>query len=414
MFLILLLMSCTQTDKEISDYITPFKIDEINEGKAFEHIGNIVANKEIVILGESDHGDGRSIELKARLVKYLIEEKGFNTFAGEGAGFLDMESLNKNSSGFKIPFKFLNSIWTQSWGDFKPTQNLVTILEENQLKYIGLESYSYLLSQSTETTMDYLKENLTAVNRVKFTEQLSNIEKTLISTSYFQNDTISENELNHYIENLEIIITNLKKEDYTQEFKSDLLIMVIENMVSFAEQIKYHLIGTYVAQNIAINIRDERMAKNLIWYKERHKNEKIIVWTANFHGAKKIREIKYKDEDPELYYDFILFGEHLHNAYGNNMYSIAFTSALGETLNPLGEKPMTKKIYAKKGSLEYALYNKGIEYGFLDFSAIRKSSPELKANVFNTHILGHDNKPGKWLNVFDGVFFLKTEKPLDY
>lgn len=185
-------------------------------------------------------------------------------------------------------------------------------------------------------------------------------------------------------------------------------------MVSFAEQIKYHLIGTYVAQNIAINIRDERMAKNLIWYKERHKNEKIIVWTANFHGAKKIREIKYKDEDPELYYDFILFGEHLHNAYGNNMYSIAFTSALGETLNPLGEKPMTKKIYAKKGSLEYALYNKGIEYGFLDFSAIRKSSPELKANVFNTHILGHDNKPGKWLNVFDGVFFLKTEKPLDY
>ena len=184
-------------------------------------------------------------------------------------------------------------------------------------------------------------------------------------------------------------------------------------MVSLAKQFKYdNIIGTYSAQNIAINLRDEQMAKNLIWYKERHKDAKIIVWTANFHGAKKIRDIRYKEEEPDLYDDYILFGEHLYNEYGNNIYSIAFTSAKGETLNAYWEQTKTTKIDAGKGTLENELYDKGIEYGFLDFSAIRNSSPRLKDEIFNTIILGHDNKPGKWLNVFDGVFFLKTESPL--
>src|SRR5690625_4848166 len=141
--------------------------------------------------------------------------------------------------------------------------------------------------------------------------------------------------------------------------------MVIENIICEAEQLKHQVIGTYAAENIAINIRDKQMAKNLIWHKERNRNAKIIVWTANFQGAKKIREIRYKEDEPDLYNDFVLLGEHLHNAYGNDVYSIAFTAANGETSNAYWEKEKTKKIDAANGTLEKELYDNGMEYGFL-------------------------------------------------
>ena len=104
-----LLLGCLQSEKEIVDYVKPLKMDDSNDIISFEHIGSIVADKDIVILGESGHGDGKTHELKSRLIKYLIEEKGFNTFAGEGTGFLDMETLNENSSQVTIPYNFLNS-----------------------------------------------------------------------------------------------------------------------------------------------------------------------------------------------------------------------------------------------------------------------------------------------------------------
>ena len=408
-----LLLGCLQSEKEIVDYVKPLKIDDSNDVKSFELLGSIVADKDIVILGESGHGDGKTHELKSRLIKYLIEEKGFNTFAGEGTGFLDMETLNENSFQITIPHNFLKINWTRSWGNSDSMRNLVNTLEKNQLKYVGLESYTYLISESPEMTVDYLKKNLTELDRIRFAKQLNTIEETLFKTSLFNSTAnVSENEIALYIENLKTIKATLKSQNNTEENKPELLIMVIENMISLAKQFKHHIIGTYTAQNVAINIRDEQMAKNLIWYKERHKDSKIIVWTANFHGAKKIRDIRYKEEEPDLYDDYILFGEHLHNEYGNNIYSIAFTSAKGETLNAYWEQTKTTKIDAGKGTLENELYDKGIEYGFLDFSAIRNSSPRLKDEIFNTIILGHDNKPGKWLNVFDGVFFLKTESPL--
>lgn len=410
-----LFLSCTsQPEKKIANHAFPLPMDYANDPASFEHIGNIVADKGIVILGESGHGDGKTHELKYRLTKYLIEKKGFNTFAGEGTGFLDMYILNENPPEVPLPPNFLRNIWTQSWGKSIPMEDLPHTLDKNQVKYIGLESYSHLLSQSPEMGVAYLKNNLKVSDQIKLKEILNEIKKTFHRT-FDTTATVSENEIVQYIENLETVKASLEQQNHTEEEEEEgipeALIMVIENIICEAEQLKHQVIGTYAAENIAINIRDKQMAKNLIWHKERNRNAKIIVWTANFHGAKKIREIRYKEDEPDLYNDFVLLGEHLHNAYGNDVYSIAFTAANGETSNAYWEKEKTKKIDAANGTLEKELYDNGMEYGFLDFSALRKSDPELKNQSFNTQILAHDNKPGKWLQVFDGMFFLKTQRP---
>lgn len=38
----------------------------------------------------------------------------------------------------------------------------------------------------------------------------------------------------------------------------------------------------------ANQMRDTQMAENVLWYMDQFPNEKIIVWCANFHGAKDI------------------------------------------------------------------------------------------------------------------------------
>ncbi|MTG99538.1 hypothetical protein GJV76_15690, partial [Myroides sp. BIT-d1] len=53
-------------EKQIASYMIPFeKVDQAS----FEAIAQRIGDSEIVILGESGHGDGKTYEVKAELVQ---------------------------------------------------------------------------------------------------------------------------------------------------------------------------------------------------------------------------------------------------------------------------------------------------------------------------------------------------------
>lgn len=39
----------------------------------FSNLNELINNKEIILLGEAAHGEGKTFEVKTELVKYLIE-----------------------------------------------------------------------------------------------------------------------------------------------------------------------------------------------------------------------------------------------------------------------------------------------------------------------------------------------------
>ncbi|MBB1149861.1 erythromycin esterase family protein [Myroides sp. NP-2] len=176
--------------------------------------------------------------------------------------------------------------------------------------------------------------------------------------------------------------------------------------------IKYfYFLGGFDNENVFVNIRDKYMANNVIWHKKNNPSAKIIVWIANFHGAKQIQKVVYKEDNRDLYKGFKLFTEYLLEAFPDKIYSIAFTSSIGEVKGIVqGSEPFS--ITTKVNSLEYYLDKQNTPFGYLDFNEIKVKKPFFEEKSFDAMILGYDTKPGQWLNVFDGVFYIKTNEPL--
>ncbi|MBB1149867.1 hypothetical protein H4K35_06920 [Myroides sp. NP-2] len=152
-----LLSSCQEAtvEKQIASYMIPF--EQVDQA-SFEEIAQRIGDSEIVILGEAGHGDGKTYEVKAELVQYLMKEKGFNTLALEGAGFVDLELKNNDRKDF--PQSRDLSKWKPFWGDVKQTEGLVRdILHNEKLKwkFLGLESHpsnEFLLQEMKKLQLD--------------------------------------------------------------------------------------------------------------------------------------------------------------------------------------------------------------------------------------------------------------------
>lgn len=297
-------------------------------------------------------------------------------------------------------------------GSIQSEKKLIEIKQKNQLDFIGIESISFILL-NTEFWGKHIKIYLSDLKSQERNNEILKRMQQIYRAMYNREiEAVSFEDIQFFQEQLGTIKSNNKVRplrNKPKELTNEILVMAIENMITQSELFKkMYLIGTDEAIKEWVNIRDKQMAENFIWYKKRHENAKIIVWAANFHGAKKIRAVRYKKKKPTYYDDCVLFGEYLYNALGDEVYSIAFTSSRGESARVFEEK--VEKIDAPEGTLEQQLENKEIEYGFIDFSAIRKAHPELKNKKFNSTMLGHDPKPGKWLNVFDGVFFIQKNE----
>lgn len=415
LFIGFLFLSCSKSPKKIADWVEPISYISCEEENfhEFHKIGDIVVDKKIVLLGESKHGDGKTHEIKSCLINYLVEEKGFNTLAIEGMGFLDLQLINSPAmNGFLSSRYRKDWDWMNLWVQSIQQEKLLEVKQRNRLDFIGIESISFILL-NTEFWEKFIKIYLSdSKSKERNDEILKRMQQIYRAMYNREIEAVSFEDIQFFQEQLGTIKSNIKvrpSRNKPKELTNEILVMAIENMITQSELFKkMYLIGTDEAIKEWVNIRDKQMAENFIWYKKRHENAKIIVWAANFHGAKKIRAIRYKKEKPIYYDDCVLFGEYLYNAFGNEVYSIAFTSSRGESARVLEEN--AKKINAPEGTLEQQLENKGIEYGFIDFSAIRQAHPELKNKKFESTMLGHDPKPGKWLNVFDGVFFIQKNE----
>ena len=389
-----LLSSCdTKTnEQQIADGFMAFS----DEQASFEPIKAAVADKRIVILGEAGHADGKTFEIKSKLIEYLNSDNEYDVVL-EGMGLLDSPVLQGILPPLCIDTNYLDvaNAWNPLWSQTKEASSLVEAMRSGKVKYWGIDCNPSLTDYFLIPYLMASSPNVSSVLGGSVFDSLTTIHDRMMGVD----TTLTQNELDYFDSKMNQARKALEEESDLE--KRAILEMTINNALAFLGQVRLGF-TEWDAINEGINIRDRQMAENAEWYLNHHPDRKVIIWTANFHGAKKIDQIVYgKDPEPDLYKKYVLLGEHLENAYPGQVYSLAFTSGGGSTGFFYAND--STAIVPDSISMEFQLSQRGMEYGFCDLSQ-KKDCADM---TFNSTILGYDCKPGKWAQAFDGFYYIK-------
>lgn len=366
---------------------------------------SLVQNKQLIILGEAGHGDGTAFEMKTRIIKYLNQEMGYNTVIFEGGGFLEMNFIQDTLLKHLPLNDLIRNSWFNIWSNSKQCNDLIEYMANNpsKISFAGMEN---------QAGTNYWLESPKIMYRLGGEQLFENIDfdnfELNFTTFYYNNFVYYKDSLPYNEADFITSIKSIQHNAQTVNTKNAQIIdQTLVNLLGFIEQLKLAN-GDYNQQNNGIELRDSLMVQNVLWWLKQHPNEKAIIWTANLHGADKLELAQYKPND-NFYQEINPFCEQLKTTLGQKVYSIAITASTGEVYNMYENK--NEKIQAEQGTLEFELGQKiAYDFAYVDFNSARKLK-RYKNKRFNTIILGYSNKPGQWMEMFDGIVFIRTMEP---
>jgi erythromycin esterase-like protein len=391
-----------------------------------ESLRELIADMRIVLLGEQTHGDGATFDAKVELIKFLHDELGFDIVAFESP-FYALYKANKLSENIKNNHDLLNESVFGTWSNTKQFQQLLeykasTIDTKNPLEFAGfdLQEWGLFEEHYFEDVKSLFKRN----HLVLEDSTIEILKETILGGSDYiaTNVTDSINFYNAY----EQVMSGFKQCNQ----KNEEVQILRQTLVNKLAEVEY---GTDVIkgkEEVVQNPRDLQMAKNLIFLAELYPDKKIIGWGASYHFANEVNRYKnteltsnamkqmafeqgMKQEEIEQH-NFNLddnmggaipMGQILKNYFGDQLYSVAFSSFEGKYAIVGSESH--EMITPPDGSIEYEINSAHYNYAFVDYH-------QLDTGYFYSSALGYLPVFAPWKDVFDGLFFSKTCYPPDF
>jgi len=357
-------------------------------------------DKDIVMLGEQVHSDASTMLAKARLIKYLHKNLGFDVILFE-AGLYDCENLwnRLKTESLTDTIRFSRALFP-FWCNYEENQDLMNYIvrhvnSENEIElagfdvqFSGLINFSernYLLSTYLDSKVDINPESHVSFFSIKDQYPLY---------SRWQSKSLSKQKKDSIGGDIKSIINILEKNG-SQHRRDSLNLRFFKNL-----DVLYNYSWNYKWGAAArFHIRDSAMAENFIWQKEnKFKNRKVIIWAANLHIS--YDNSKYEDDMVK----FTSMGERIKKEYSNRCYSINFSSFKKDENNSYNIDNYNNK------SLEFLMHKVCKDYLFLDFNRVDSSS-FLKQGIIMNCNQGLSFK-AKWSDITDGVFYIDNMKQL--
>lgn len=364
---------------------------------------NILKDAKIVSLGEQSHSDGATFNAKVRLIKYLHEDLGYNVIAFE-SGLYDCTKANeliknrRNGNDTNYLFQSIFGIWHTEEVNYLATYIDETQKTANPLILTGFDCQFAGEISKIHFIKDFYQfiryiETISKQSIQIDTAQMNKSLKLYFKYSnYFnkleQNDTLI---INNAITQISNIIDG-------NQIKSD--------TISYWIQLFSSIQVDYRRKYFNIVSRDSMMAKNVEWLaNNKFKNQKIILWAANTHIANSTKSVKSNYLSSHK-----LMGSYLSNTFGQQYYSLAFTSFNGEVT---GKWFLDKLIMGKpkKKSIESFFHKTGYNYAFLN---IKEQNNKDNQYFFNSKLFGHTPRKMNIHSVVDGIFYIKEMYPATY
>jgi erythromycin esterase-like protein len=392
----------------------------INDKKDYSFLDNVLKTKKIVLLGEQSHGDGATFDEKVEIVKYLHEKLGYNTIVFE-SGFYDHYKAFKEYSDNKSNISIFNEAVFGIWSDTKSFQNLLAYIDDRAKQNDIIKILGFDCQEGTIFENHYMDDliKIFEYRKINIPEiTLTIIEKSFISRDLENFATNKKDSLELY-KNFDLVIDSFNKIE-NPNFDEKMMKQVF---ISKIADVSFEIMQLQNQKISVQNPRDEQMAKNLIFLSDIYPSEKMICWGATYHFSSNINQIEYTDETEEYfkqqsineikaygYSDYkpgdasklldgaIPMGELLKKHFGNQVYSIAFSTYEGQ-YGIVDDKsfPILKP---PSNSIENQFFNKSNQKTFFEF--IKNDN-----NSFYCSALGNIPFKAKWSFIFDGLLFIR-------
>jgi erythromycin esterase len=362
---------------------------------------------QVILLGEQTHGDGSTFLAKSRLIKFLHKEAGFDVLAFE-SGLYDCTRAWEEA---KVNGKYIEEIRKAvfpMWVNTNECEELVKYLQSTLSTSKPLELSGF---DSKFTGFQYCLLFIDEIYKYSLQFLTQKEKNVFVNIVCMDTNVTSGMDKNYHNEVLDKMITgldSLSKTDSRFEYYK----LIVEGIKITINNFIVSETSNNIDQLIN-NGRDSQMAKNLLWLlKNKYKNRKIIVWAASFHNFRRSGELVSTDEKfkfiNEVNKKKLTMGDILYDSLGKKIYSVGFTQYTGKRRNiqnnQIEDIPEHKDI-----SLENIIYRTGSNYSFVDLRD--NNNPSWLKDSFIANMPSKMEFKGKWMNVTDGIFFIKEMTP---
>ena len=247
-----------------------------------EFLHDLVGGARIVSLGEGTHGTREFFEMKARILRFLVEEMGFDTFAIE-ATWPEARRLDRYvRTGVGDPRRLLSGLYFYTWNTESVLEMIEWMREHNRTG--GDVGFHGVDMQFPGMAIHNVREYIRSVDA----GSADAIIERLDCLGRFSNDPAGHFRGRSYRDRTETYRTECgqsleevrnrlleKRQQYEMTAGAEAFAVAWQSLrVAF----QYHLRDT------GEQSRDESMAENTVWLSEQVGPEgRIVLWAHNYH-----------------------------------------------------------------------------------------------------------------------------------
>jgi erythromycin esterase len=370
----------------------------------------------VVMLGESDHGNGADFKAKTRLIKFLHQEMGFDVLAMESGIFGTSVAWRAFSKQAEPREAFLQGVFPV-WGLSEQLQPLIHYLAESAqtdhpLELAGFDC-QFREPAARDSLVPSLREFLTR----------SGIRTQLCDTNSRPAHILEWAIGRRIPPNGEPKPQSTEKDEFLQILKTttDAVERSIQSregqfwsqvLRSVTKQISLYYYWNSPETPMSFNeeLRDLQMGENLVWLANSYyPGHKIIVWAATAHTMRNPH--RTTEDELQKYHA----GQHVWEALGNESFVIGMTSYTGMagciTCRGGMEGQIQNIMPDQDPSFEFEelMDGAGYKFGFVNLRKARKDGQWPGGSfaarpLFNSYI-------APWSEMIDALFFIQNQEP---